>query len=260
MGALATSAPNMLWEASSITGIVSGNNMNIWPDTSGNSIEAQRNAVSGNVLWNSTGTPAGGPVVSFGGGYLDMFDTFVNASSLPQSLLAVIRLDELTHYHTIFGSEVDGGLAFIIETGTGKPQLWRQNVANLGTSTTSLAAATWYVVIATIASGGAWSFHVNGAAAGSGTSTPSLSGSPHMKLGTYGAGGPLRMHGQAAVLGRWNRVLTGTEITDISTEMQTVHLSSAVNKLRVGTSTPSALKVGTSTVTKAYVGTNLVYG
>ena len=115
-----------------------------------------------------------------------------------------------------------GALSFYINSGAvGELTIDSDGCGTIGQSTTDVAANAWAVVAVTyIASTGAYAFYVNGAAAGSGTGTTGCGGAPISSVGYD----PLRTRDSALQMPEgllYNRALSATEITSVSTWLST---------------------------------------
>lgn len=104
-------------------------------------------------------------------------------------VFAVAKKDSLSGGGALLGASATGGFLFRVEATTGNLQLLKQAALNLATSTSGIAAATASVMEASYnPSSGAYTFYVDGTAAGSGTNAQTMTAATPYLGGTNGAG------------------------------------------------------------------------
>lgn len=223
-GSLAAASPQALWDATTVNKD-HGQLIDGWPDSSNTgAYPVARNAQSGTVYYIEDATPSGKPAVVFAGGYCDVTPNFMEAGLPSQSIVAVMRLAETTmgHNHTLIGGG-DGGLQLVFN-GDSRPVLVKQHIAVIGNATELLTAGEWYVITATFTNNDRWSIESNGVDIGSGTHTENLWTGYSVKMAVDGAGGNERFHGEAALIAKFDRVLTEEERLNITNEMLQTYL------------------------------------
>lgn len=135
----------------------------------------------------------------------------LSGSSVPRTIIAVIKQTTGTIERTIVGSSGgDGGVDFDISQ-TGKLRFLRQNIAQEGISTTSIPSGTWCVV-ALKYDGSNKKFWINGVdAGGSGSWTGSFTAGRTLRLAAT-ASNDYRFSGQMATVRSFSAALSDSDI------------------------------------------------
>lgn len=164
------------------------------------------NTSSSRMWWLSTFSPSG-----IGG-----------QSSAQWTIFVILNPTAVTAYQAIFGG-TNNSLCYHI-TSAGKPEIVRANSSTgvvIGTSTTVLAAGTFVQMNVTYNNtSGAWAHRVSRTAAGSGTTAGSITAASDAFF--YDRSGPQHdLNATVAAIIIYNRVLTGTEITNVENYLNT---------------------------------------
>jgi len=198
------------FRADTITGVNSGSTFTTWnSDLGGFSTSQYGNSNPPKYVT----AVLNGHAVARLDGTMGLAATASAGASAVQTLLAVVVPTSAALSGT---SVIRGGNtpSLQLQLTNGQPSLSTGSGA-FATSSATLVAAKLAVIIATYdANSGAWAFNVNGIAAGSGTSPQSL----YDRSWFIGEDSNLanRFNGDIAEIAQWNRVLTATEITNLS--------------------------------------------
>jgi uncharacterized protein YjbI with pentapeptide repeats len=193
--------------------------------------------------WTNIGSLGGNVVMT----YMGTFDASDNGGSFNfngsgnrgQITVPSTTLTSLTYVAVVKRTGLNAGT--IIEFGSDNLLFWTSgNILQLyGPSSSSgftLTAGVWYVVAVSITTGGTITFYVNGVSVFTTTITSINSTNTVYGIGS-GIGGNEYWNGKIAALAIYhNRVLTASEIANVSINLQTyrVNLSSIGNILAIG--------------------------
>ena len=180
-----------------------------WPDTFASNHFI--NVTSGNRPTYNTNQVNGYAALQFDGVNDILACAGLSGSSVPRTIIAVIKQTIGTIERVIVGSsDGDGGLAFDISQ-TGKLRLLRQNVAQEGISTTSIPDATWCVV-ALRYDGSNKKFWINAVdAGGSGSWTGSFTAGRTLRLAATNSN-DYRFSGQMATVRSFSAALSDADV------------------------------------------------
>lgn len=173
-------------------------------------------SVSGRGPLGSSSTLNSMPVINFANSSDSRMQLQGSSILDKATIFAVVRPAAFSAVQTFIAGN-SSSLQFRIETTTGQLRLASANVAFIGSgSTSNMSAATWAQVNTTYnSSTGAFTYRIAKAAAGSGTDARGISTSS-FSIGYNAVGGGTEdFNGLWAALLIYNRVLSGTEITNV---------------------------------------------
>jgi uncharacterized protein YjdB len=194
--------------------------------------------------WTNIGSLGGNVVMT----YMGTFDASDNGGSFNfngsgnrgQITVPSTTLTSLTYVAVVKTTRLNTGWATIVEFGSDNLLFGTSsNILNVYPRTSSGFSPTanvWYVVAATITSGGTITYYVNGVSVLTATNGALNTANTVYGIGS-GIGGNEYWNGKIAALAIYhNRVLTASEIANISNNLQTyrVNLSSIGNILAIG--------------------------
>lgn len=185
-----------------------------WDDASSGANNATQ-ATGANMPILKTGAVGGKPVLRFDGTNSFM-STALTSFLQPVTIFSVSQGTSVVTQNTWTGSTVDGGLQY---RHGGVQEILAQGVASLGHGNFGLVANTWYVHTVTFDAGGAINFYINGASDGSTSTAQALTNGGTVVIGESGRGNE-RLAGDIAELVIYNRVLTGAELTSVTSYLQ----------------------------------------
>lgn len=215
MGAISDAAPALWLKADAITGLVDGDPLGSWTDSSGNGNTATQ-ATSGAKPTYKTGVQNGLPAVLFDGG-----DSLASAASGSgsKSVAVAFRATGATYRTLVSGSF--GGAVHVRVATNYKIDLLSQTSSVIGSSANIPATSgEWHVAVITYTSGSAWAIHIDGTLAASGSTSTTLIAGATLRIGTGGTSSSEFFTGHMGEVATWDRVLTGTEITDVAAELK----------------------------------------
>lgn len=197
-----------LWLKADSIAQADGSTLPSWADSS----------PAGNTATEATNPPFfylniqnGKPAVYFNG-TTSKLNSAAPAGSSAQTIIGVLGIVVSGAGNTIRGASVSGGIQFRNNAGT--LQIVKQSVGVVGSSSAGAIADTlFHIVTMTYDSvTGAWAIYVDQVLKGSGTNVQALTASTT----TPGVGGTQVLNGYLGELAQWSRVLTGTELANIS--------------------------------------------
>lgn len=214
--------PDMVarYRADQVTGVADGAAVASWPDASGYAYTASQATAGNRPTYVAASLLGGQPAVRFTRANITFLASGAPSSAQTQTVVAIFRRNAGTGViNTIRAGNGNTALQVRLET-SGVLGMVNQEVANLATSSTTLATgANYNTATALNFTTGAYSYTVNGVAAGSGTtSTGTFVAGRTTVIGTHPVNlGNEALDADVAELIVWNRVLTSTELATVQT-------------------------------------------
>lgn len=253
------------WRADQITGLSNGDPVASWPDASGYGNDATQSFVPSQPAWTASAINSQ-PAVYFAGDPRNLVSSTASSSAAQQTLVAVLRTDTISADHTIRAATGNGGLQVRLNS-TGNIQLLKQGVALLAASSGTVSNATDTVVTVTFdQAAGIYAITINGASAGSGSVSTTLTPGLGTVIGKHPDVGNETLDGSIAELLTWPRVLTGPELATVHTYTTarysvpsvaasgTATGTTTATGAATGARTPKATALGTATFTGSAIG------
>lgn len=150
-------------------------------------------------------------VVSFVGASGQYFTTGgSNASTFPYTVAAIIKVPSPADWMAISGSSATGGVTFQVN-GTAHLQISKAGTGGIATSTGTFSTSSYHLVVYVITST-TYSFYIDGAAAGSGSHSQTLTGGCTFTMGSDGGSGTL-LTGYIGEVQIYSSVLSGSDLS-----------------------------------------------
>lgn len=149
----------------------------------------------------------------------DRLESAMSTSQRPVTLFAVASFDDYSTVGTIQGASASGGLQWRVAQTTGVMDLVKQVTAGIGSSSTGLDTATFYILAATYDGVGNFAFYVNGAADGTGTNNQALTAARTLVLGRNADAGDEWLDGYLGEFRAYNYILDSTELSEVYDEL-----------------------------------------
>lgn len=205
--------------------VADGGSIQTWPAHTPTTIAASQAVGAQQPIMRSTAAVVplanGKRVVDFQAANIHQFDVTTLSSAVATTTgFLVMRNTDLTAHRTLLGASGNGGLGIRHDTA-GKLVLIKQNTVDIGISTTALTANTYQIINYTYdATTGAFAYRIDRVAAGSGTNAQTLTATTQT-VGKFGGQNVQYPQGQVAEILRYDRVLTGAEITQVEDYLRT---------------------------------------
>lgn len=135
------------------------------------------------------------------------------AQVFPRTIAAIVKVNNLSTYYVIVGPTNNNGLAFFINT-TGTIALTKWGGSTIGTSTGTITAGGYHLLVATVDSSN-YAFYIDGVAAGSGTHAQTLSGAGTFVGGSATSGSSL--DGGIAEIQIYSSILNSGDLSGLHT-------------------------------------------
>lgn len=201
---------NAWWKADSLA-LSNGAAVATWTDSSGGAADATQATGTAQPLFQ-TAQVNGLPVVRFDGTDDHLVST-ASSSLTATTVFAVVKPANVANYMTIRGSDIDNGLQFRLDN-TGKMQMVAENIALVGTATTTLSTTLFQVATISFTSGASYNFYLNGTADGGTTTGVSIGASATTSIARNLPGGGESFNGDIAEIIVYSSVLsTGDRAT-----------------------------------------------
>lgn len=190
-------SPLFWFRNESIAGLNDGDQIQTYPDSSGNG----QDATQATAAQRPTKQTVSGRAVDRTDTVDDLFGTAQSAALNPFTFMAVLSIASFAAANRlIIAASATGGIQLRSDITTGAITLTKQNVATIGTSTTALVAGTPAAICVTYDTSGNYAFYIDGVAAGSGTNLQTFAASV-MVLSVF-MGGDV-----------WERILFGSVLS-----------------------------------------------
>jgi len=207
------------WEAGSITGLTTGESVTTWADQSGNGYTATGGIPGYYAAPTYTSSGLGGtPSVVFNG--VQGMSTNLTADTVNRAVFAVFNLTGEPSSEgnaSLYGASGTGGFQVGINPSL-TVSIISQYVADVGTSSGTVAANTVQFLMASYAAGETL-FNINGTAAGSGTSTQTMTSSATW-LGNFSSGSNGGFTGEIKEIFSINETPTSAQISAVNAYFQ----------------------------------------
>jgi outer membrane protein OmpA-like peptidoglycan-associated protein len=215
VGALSTSAPRNWWSADALTGLADADPISTWTDNGYAAVSATSTSTL-RPTYQTVESPTGLPITRWDGtdDSMSVLDDSMSATSV--TIMAVIKLSG-SGVRTIVGGSSSAGLQLRVES-TGVLGLVKQATTFIASSTGAVNDGLYHVVAATISQAGTYAFYIDGAASGSGSHSVTIATGRNLRLGSHNAATEW-FNGDIGVIARWDRFLSGTELSDIYAEL-----------------------------------------
>lgn len=223
---------NLWLKADAITGQVDDDALGTWSDSSGNANHAS-NAMFARQPTYKTNVQNGMAVVRFNG-TTNALASAASSSGGAQTVVAVVKPTNLGAVNTIrgggYGNGNTGGLQFRVEAASNSyPRFVKEGLADIGSGSTAVASSAWQVVTGTWDDAtNAYAFTIDGAAAGSGSSSETLTAGRGSTIGANGSpsgadpvANPSEFFaGDIAEIAAWSVVLNPTDLAAVVSGLQ----------------------------------------
>jgi hypothetical protein len=143
VGAISDSVPDLWLKADSL-GLSDGDAVGTWTDSSGNGYDATQATGSAKPTYKTNITLAGKPVVRFDGG--DYLASSAPTDANGQTVIAVARPSSMTRSPTLRGANTAGGFQCRYNATGSKLQMVKQDVVDIGSSTSASSTSNFEIV------------------------------------------------------------------------------------------------------------------
>jgi len=201
------------WDGTSITGVSDGATTGSWADSGPNGYTA---GSSGLPVYRATGV-SGKPGLEFTAADLG---TNASGSLTAFTIFAAIHPINPTGNQSIYCAATGTNGIQVRLSGT-NPAIVRPAVAVIGTSSGTVSAGTPVILAFTFTANTSWAIHINGTAAGSGSTTQTPTAGLTGWLGNTTSGGNQRFNGRIGDLIIYSAALNSTDRGSVTSYLGT---------------------------------------